>query len=44
MKAFEELEENNELNDFKEWVQYSTTVIEVTNYKNNIVGVIIQNF
>ena len=43
-KTFEELEENDELDNFKEWVQYSTPVIEVTNYKNDIVGVIIQNF
>ena len=43
-KTFEELEEDNELDDFKEWVQDSTPVIEVTNYKNDIVGVIIQNF
>ena len=43
-KTFEELEENDELDDFKEWVQDNTTVIEVTNYKNAIVGVIIQNF
>lgn len=43
-KTFEELEENDELYDFKEWVQDRTTVIEVTNYNNNIVGIIIQNF
>ena len=43
-KTFEELEENNGLDDFKEWVQDRTTVIEVTNYKNDIVGIIIQNF
>ena len=43
-KTFEELEENDELDDFKEWVQNRTTVIEVTNYKNDIVGIIIQNF
>lgn len=29
---------------FKEWVQDSTTVIEVTNYEDNIVCLIIQNF
>lgn len=43
-KTFEELEEDNELDDFKEWVQDRTTVIDVTDYKNNIVGIIIQNF
>lgn len=43
-KTFEELEENEELDDFTEWVQDRTTVIEVTNYKNDIVGIIIQNF
>ena len=43
-ETFEELEENNGLDDFKEWVQDRTTVIEVTNYKNDIVGIIIQNF
>ena len=43
-KTFEELEENNELDDFKEWVQDRTTVINVINYKNDIVGIIIQNF
>lgn len=43
-ETFEELEENDELDDFKEWVQDRTTVIEVTDYKNNIVGIIIQNF
>lgn len=43
-KTFEELEEDSEIDDFKEWVQDRTTVIEVTDYKNNIVGVIIQNF
>ena len=43
-KTFEELEEDNELSNFKEWVQDRTTVIEVTNYKNDIVGIIIQNF
>ena len=43
-KTFEELEEDGELDDFKEWVQDRTTVIEVTNYKNDIVGIIIQNF
>ncbi|MCI7633046.1 MAG: hypothetical protein MSS80_03275 [Mollicutes bacterium] len=43
-KTFEELEEDGELDDFKGWVQDRTTVIEVTDYKNNIVGIIIQNF
>ena len=43
-ETFEELEENDELDDFKEWVQDRTTVIEVTNYKNDLVGIIIQNF
>ena len=43
-KTFEELEEDNELDDFKEWVQDRTTVIEVTDYENNIVGIIIQCF
>ena len=43
-KTFEELEKDNELSDFKEWVQDRTTVIEVTNYKNDIVGIIIQCF
>ena len=43
-KTFEELEEDDELDDFKEWVQDRTTVIEVTDYKNNIVGIIIQCF
>ena len=43
-ETFEELEENNELDDFIEWVQDRTTVIEVTDYKNNLVGIIIQCF
>lgn len=43
-KTFEELEGDNELDDFKEWVQDSTTVIEVNNYKNDLVGIIIQCF
>lgn len=43
-KTFKELEEDNELSDFMEWVQNRTTVIKVTDYKNNIVGIIIQNF
>lgn len=43
-KTFEELEADDELDEFKEWVQDRTTVIKVTDYKNNIVGIIIQNF
>ena len=43
-KTFEELEEQDELDNFKEWVQDNTTVIEITNYKNNVVGVIVQCF
>ena len=43
-KTFEELEEEGELDDFKEWVQDRTTVIECTDYKNNVVGIIIQCF
>lgn len=43
-KTFEELEEDNELDDFKEWVQDRATVIEVTNCENDVVGIIIQNF
>lgn len=43
-KSFEELEEDNELDVFKEWVQDRTTVIEVTDYKKNVVGIIIQTF
>lgn len=43
-ETFEELEENDGLDDFKEWVQNRTTVIEVTDYKNDFVGIIIQNF
>ena len=43
-ETFEELKENDELDDFIEWVQESTTVIEVTDYKNNIVGIIIREF
>lgn len=30
--------------DFIEWLNNNTTVIEVTDYKDNITGVIIQNF
>ena len=43
-KTFEELEEDGELNDFKEWVQNKTTVIEAKDYKGSLVGVIIQRF
>lgn len=43
-KTFKELEDNCELDDFIEWVQARTTVIEVTNYKNDVVGIIIQSF
>ena len=43
-ETFEKLEENNELDDFIEWVQDRTTVINVTDYRNNIVGIIIQDF
>lgn len=43
-KTFEELEEDGELDDFKEWVQDRTTVIECTDYENNVVGIIIQCF
>lgn len=43
-KTFEELEEEGELDEFKEWVQDRTIVIECTDYKNNVVGIIIQCF
>lgn len=43
-ETFEELEENDDLDNFKEWVQDKTTVIEATDYKNNVVGIIVQNF
>lgn len=43
-KTFEELEEDGELDDFKEWVQNRTTVIECPDYKDNVVGIIIQCF
>ena len=43
-KSFEELEADNELDDFKEWVNDSTLVIEVTNYKGDVTGIIIQCF
>ena len=36
--------EDTDRESFMEWVNERTTVIEVTNYKNDIVGVIIQNF
>lgn len=43
-KTFEELEEEGELEDFQEWVVDRTTVIECTDYKDNVVGIIIQCF
>ena len=43
-KTFEELEEESELEDFKEWVENRTTVIECTDYQDNVVGIIIQCF
>lgn len=43
-QTFEELEEEGELDDFKEWIQDRTTVIECTDYKDNVVGIIIQCF
>lgn len=43
-KTFEELEEEGELEDFKEWVQNRTIVIECTDYKDNVVGIIFQCF
>ena len=43
-KTFEELEEEGELDDFKEWVENSTTVMECTDYKDNLVGIIIECF
>lgn len=39
----EDWEDTNQ-EGFMEWVNERTIVIEVTNYKNDIVGVIIQNF
>lgn len=43
-ETFKELEENDGLDGFIKWVQDRTIVIEVTDYKNNIVGIIIHNF
>ena len=40
----EESWEDTDQEDFMEWVNERTIVIEVTNYKNDIVGIIIQNF
>lgn len=40
----EEAWEDTDQEAFKEWVQDRTTVIEVTNYKNDVVGIIIQCF
>ena len=40
----EESWEDTDQEVFKEWVQDRTTVIEVTDYKNNLVGIIIQCF
>ena len=43
-KTFEELEEEGDLDDFKEWVQNRTTVIECTDYKDDVVSIVIQCF
>ena len=43
-KSFDELETANELDDFKEWLNDSTIVIEVTDYKDDVIGIIIQCF
>ena len=43
-ETFEELEKNNGLDDFKEWVQDRTIVIEAKDYKGSLVGVIVQCF
>ena len=43
-ETFEELKKNNGLDDFKEWVQDRTTVIEAKDYKGSLVGVIVQCF
>lgn len=43
-KSFEELVTDNELDNFKEWVSDSTLVIEVTDYKGDVIGIIIQCF
>ena len=40
----EESWEDTDQEDFMEWVNERTMVIEVTNYENDIVGIIIQNF
>lgn len=36
--------EDTNQEDFKEWMQDRTSVIEATNYKNDVVGIIIQCF
>ena len=43
-KSFDELETANELDDFKEWLNDSTIVIEVTDYKDDVIVIIIQCF
>lgn len=43
-KSFEQLEADNELDDFKKWIGDRTTLIEVTDYKDDIIGIIIQCF
>ena len=43
-KTFEELKKEGELDDFKEWVQNRTTVLECTDYKDNVVGIIVECF
>ena len=43
-KSFNELVTDNELDDFKEWVSDNTLVIEVTDYKDDVTGIIIQCF
>ena len=40
----EESWEDTAQEDFMEWVNERTIVIKVTNYKNDIVGIIIRNF
>lgn len=43
-KTFDELETDSELDDFKEWLNDNTLVIEVTDYKGDVIGIIIQCF
>lgn len=43
-KTFDELETDNELDDFKEWLNDNTLVIEVADYKGDVMGIIIQCF